>query len=225
MKLILITLVAVVVGLALACTESPSPPPTKTVSQILQDAEDEWERKRELGRKYISIVIDHIERGVPIQYMSERMVYPPPSPECDPALVEWPSDYAEFCFDEAIAGIESGEMEDYLWSEDEQCYEWHQMLNREWHLAQGIEPEKYDLRNYKAFPWDAEFHPTEEWQKLEEQFPLYREEQEVGSQGWLTEKVASSDHWQVDAHDWEISCIWLVSDDGDAIYAFTNPVF
>ena len=207
---------ALIVLMALACTESPSPNPTKTISQVLQDSEDERERNRELGRKYISIVIDHIELGVPIQYMESRLVDGYSSEEM---LKDLDAAAASGNYDKFSAKYE----EDYLWSEDEQCHAWHQ--GKEWHLAQGVEWEKHDLRHPAYFHWRASFHSAEEWKREVGQHPELEKELEVESAFSPIRNIISSDHWRVIANLYENSCYWLVSDDGDTIYAATrfNP--
>jgi hypothetical protein len=227
---------ALVVLMALACTSSDAKISATIQAEIsATQTAKEWERER--GEKFISIVIDHIERGVPIQYMLWRLVEPTPSPECAPGLFYLLSDYPDFCMEEKIAmkeelraDLNSGNLdqdqfeakyhEDYLWSEDEQCHEWHQgMGNRERYLAQGIEIEKHDLRSRGFFRWRAVFISAEYWKRAVEQFPELGKEREVGSERWLKQNIESSDHWRVWANIYLVSCYWLVSDDGDAIYA------
>ena len=66
LALIVHILLSIVVLMALACTATPTP---------TRDFIAEIERSRELQEKWISIVIEHIERGVPIQYTDDRLFF------------------------------------------------------------------------------------------------------------------------------------------------------
>ena len=122
---------ALIVLMALACTSSDAKISATIQAEIsATQTAKEWERER--GEKFISIVIDHIERGVPIQYMESRLVDGYSSEE---RLKDLDAAAASGNYDQ----LEAKYQEDYLWSEDEQCHEWHQgMGNRERYLAQGI---------------------------------------------------------------------------------------
>jgi hypothetical protein len=215
LALIVHVLLSIVVLMALACTSSDSKM-SATIQAAISDAEtaEEWERER--GEKFIWFVIDHIERGVPIQYMESRLVEGYSSEE---VLKDLGAAAASGNYDQYSAKHE----EDYLWSEDEQCHAWHQ--GEKWHLAQGIEWEKHDLWHPAYFHWRASFHSAEEWKREVEQHPELEKELEVESAFSLIRNIMSSDHWRVIANLYENSCYWLVSDDGDAIYAATrfNP--
>jgi hypothetical protein len=167
------------------------------------------------GTQAIQMVIEHIERGEPIQYREPRAALVPDPPECDALLdqivEEMLSDsdvgsategeeYAMLCVERPRQEWEEAgrPMFDYKWSEDAECWEWDRRIRTE---PEGVEPVRFDLHR---IPWDAVFHHEEdiqresaELEKLLQEYEDFLDPEYESDTPSTLQELASVPHWVV----------------------------
>ena len=193
----MVALVALsVILLAVACASGDDPQPTQVAIPYFQ-ATAEYSEAKLTKAGAVSNVIEHIRKGIPIQYEEKEPIidFPDckegmPDDECFSLMIEATKKHME----------EDGPWRAFLWGEDRECEAW----NYDWDPSQAHIYVEHDI-------WNAEYHSGEELTEA-----TRRLAEGLGSN---TEEVVNHGGvWTVMVFTRVEGCKWEVMDDSGSIY-------